>query len=414
MKKKHRYLTDNEALSLDLKLNKKQGNRNKARYYIDNETYFLIKDNRSISKKAIKKETTKESKPFVLSAWNKKGYMMDIVEYCQHYNLPHKDIKSYKLVSHTGTPFFNILFKENVSIENEIDYTFISEVVKKHIKPIEKKVIHFRNKDTFDRLIYSDVHIGMTPNKDGYALYDLKWDETEILNAVDLMVLKVIEAKKSSILYIDELGDFLDGWDAQTTRKGHALPQNMDNQKAFDVAVNFKVKLIDALINYYDKIVCNNICEDNHAGSFGYVVNSAVKQILEQKYKNVEVNNMRKFINHYFIGYHCFILTHGKDSKNLKFGFKPQLDSKQSEKIDQYCKENGIYKQADFIEFSKGDSHQSIQDYSTSNDFDYCNYPAFSPASEWVQTNFKKSRQGFVFQTIDLKENKKELINFWF
>ena len=56
------------------------------------------------------------------------------------------------------------------------------------------------------------------------------------------------------------------------------------------------------------RIKLNNICEDNHAGAFGYVVNSAVKQILEQKYKNVYVNNMRKFINHYFIGTHCFIL----------------------------------------------------------------------------------------------------------
>ena len=224
----------------------------------------------------------------------------------------------------------------------------------------------------------------MTPNKDGFALYDLKWDEQEILQACKEMALTVVNNKKSSSLYIDELGDFLDGWDAQTTRKGHALPQNMDNQKAFDVAVKFKVSLVDELIHYYNEITLNNICEDNHAGSFGYVVNSAVKQILEQKYKNVSVNNMRKFINHYFVGKHCFILTHGKDSKNLKFGFKPQLDPKQSEKIDQYCKENGIYKKAEFIEFCKGDSHQAMYDYSTSNDFKYNNYPAFSPASEWA------------------------------
>jgi hypothetical protein len=253
----------------------------------------------------------------------------------------------------------------------------------------------------------------MTPNKDGFALYDLKWDEQEILQACKEMALTVVNNKKSSSLYIDELGDFLDGWDAQTTRKGHALPQNMDNQKAFDVAVKFKVSLVDELIHYYNEITLNNICEDNHAGSFGYVVNSAVKQILEQKYKNVSVNNMRKFINHYFVGKHCFILTHGKDSKNLKFGFKPQLDPKQSEKIDQYCKENGIYKKAEFIEFCKGDSHQAMYDYSTSNDFKYNNYPAFSPASEWVQTNFKKSKQGFVFETIEKETEVKQILNYW-
>ena len=413
MKKRYRYLTDKEALSLDFKLNKKQGNRNKARYKITDDTYNSILNNRE-NPKTDNKTTKKENRPFVLSAWSKKGYMMDINEYCEHYKLPKKDIKSYKLVSHTGTPFYNILFKEHIDIENPIDYSFISEIVKKHINPIEKKVINFRNKETFDRLIYTDVHIGMTPNKNGYALYDLEWNENTIIDSVKEMALKVIDSKKSSVLYIDELGDFLDGWDGETTRKGHKLPQNMDNQKAFDVAVNFKVLLVDELINYYDKIVCNNICEDNHAGAFGYVVNSAVKNILELKYKNVEVNNMRKFINHYFVGSHCFIISHGKDSKNLKFGFKPQLDANQSEKIDQYCKENGIYKQSEFIEFSKGDSHQSMQDYSTSNDFDYCNYPAFSPASEWVQTNFKKSRRGFVFQSVDYTENKKDVVNYWF
>jgi len=49
------------------------------------------------------------------------------------------------------------------------------------------------------------------------------------------------------------------------------------------------------------------------------------------------------------------------------------------------------------IEFSKGDSHQKIFDESTSDSFDYYNYPAFSPSSEWVQTNFKIGFSGFEF-----------------
>jgi hypothetical protein len=188
----------------------------------------------------------------------------------------------------------------------------------------------------------------------------------------------------------------------------------MDNQKAFDVAVYFKVHLVDMLMSSYKKIVMNNICEDNHAGSFGYVVNSAVKSILEIKYKNVEVNNFRKFINHYFVGDHAFVITHGKDSKNLKFGFKPVLDTKQSEKIDQYLKHNGVYKKSKFVEFSKGDSHQMLFDYCTSDDFEYCNYPAFSPSSNWVQTNFKKGRSGFVLSTVEKKKNIKNVTPIWF
>ena len=401
-------LTKEQAETLGLKVKTKQGEGN-PRYSVTSKQFNSLGVTTEKKKEPLK--TTE--KPFVLSAWNDGGYMMCIDEYCTHYKLPRKDISSYKLVSHTGTPFYNIQFKQN-TIEEEIDYTFIDSIVKKHIKEVEIKIPEANNTGTFDRLIFTDVHIGMTTNKDGFALYPTEWNEEELNNRLAKMVGFVLNNKQSDTLVIDELGDFLDGWDAMTTRKGHSLPQNMDNQKAFDTAVKFKVQLISNLAEHYNGVLLNNICEDNHAGSFGYVVNSAVKSILEIKFKNVLVVNHRKFINHYFIGKHCFIISHGKDSKNLKFGFKPVLDTKQIEKIDQYCKKNDIYRNSEFIEFSKGDSHQMIFDYATSDDFDYCNYPAFSPSSEWVQTNFKAGRSGFVMQVINNDSNDKKVFNKFF
>jgi hypothetical protein len=113
----------------------------------------------------------------------------------------------------------------------------------------------------------------------------------------------------------------------------------------------------------------------------------------------VEVNNHRQFISHYFAGNVCYLITHGKDDTTLKFGFKPQLDSKGLEKIDQYCKQNKIYRDAELIVFKKGDSHQCLFDMCTSDDFFYFNYPALSPSSQWVQNNFKKGRRGFVLES---------------
>ena len=52
----------------------------------------------------------------------------------------------------------------------------------------------------------------------------------------------------------------------------------------------------------------------------------------------------------------CFVITHGKDESALKFGFKPHLDPKGIEKVDQYCKRNDIYKLSNKIVFKKGDS----------------------------------------------------------
>ena len=198
----------------------------------------------------------------------------------------------------------------------------------------------------------------------------------------------------------------MDGYDGFTTRGGHKLPQNMDNQKAFDVALKFKILMIDELFKHYDYIDCVNICNDNHGGSFTYVVNSAFKTYADLKYhKNINVVNQRKFIDHYIIGNRCFILTHGKDDKALKFGFKPQLDPAQIEKIKNYIDEYKLHQYK--IEFSKGDSHQLLFDFTTSTAFEYQNFGAFSPPSDWVKTNFKNTSSSFV--TFNYYENQKTI-----
>jgi hypothetical protein len=352
-----------------------------------------------------KSNNYKNKEKFVLSAWNKaSGQMMDIDAYCNHYSLPRKDITSYKLVSHTGTPYYNIVFKENIE-EQVVDFDFNS-IIKKHIKRVKPFEVEISNEVTytsFDDLTYTDVHIAMDTNPDKNSMYAVEWNREEVLASSDLMIIETIKRQQSSILVVNELGDLLDGMNGQTTRGGHALPQNMTNEEAFDLALEFKMKQVDGLISYYDKIIFNNICNDNHAGSFGYFVNSAFKNIVESKYgyERVTVVNHRQFMNHYYVNDICFVITHGKDDKALKFGFKPQLDSKGIEKIDQYCKQNDIYRNSKLVVFKKGDSHQALFDMCTSDDFYYFNYPALSPSSQWVQTNFKKGRRGFVNETWD-------------
>mgnify|MGYP001105524047 CR=1 FL=1 len=353
----------------------------------------------------VKNEVVSDTKPndyknktkakFVLSAWNQdSGMMMDIDTYCNHYNLPRKDITSYKLVSHTGTPYYNIVFKENIS-EIVKDYDF-SEIIKKYIEPVEYVSYPVSRGKDFDTLTITDVHIGMDTDPSKNSMYAILWNREEILKYARLVVETTIKEKESPVLVVDELGDFLDGLNAQTTRGGHALPQNMTNEEAFDCAFEFKMIIVDGLVGHFDKLIFNNICNDNHAGCFGYFANKNFKDVVAEKYPEVVVNNHRKFMNHYFIGKVCFIITHGKDDSTLKFGFKPQLESKGIEKIDQYCKQEGIYKESDLIIFKKGDSHQALFDICTSDDFHYYNYPALSPSSQWVQTNFKKGRRGFV------------------
>ena len=404
--KKIKWLYPNEAKSLDLDVRPNEKNRSQARYKITQKQYDKILSNRGLEVKT--KNDTKannyKDKPLVLSAWNKDGFMMNIDEYCVTYKLPKKDITSYKLVSHTGTPYYNIVFKENaLELDDKIDF---DSIIKKHIKPIEPiNIASLVDNSDFDTITFTDVHIGLDTNKDKNSMYADEWNASEVYKASELIIKEAVNNQQSKTLIVDDLGDFFDGYNGLTTRGGHELPQNMTNEEVFDCGLTFKMNILDNLINNYEQIIFNNICNDNHAGSFGYFVNSAFKQMAELKYSNVVVNNHRTFLSHYFINDICFVISHGKDDKTLKFGFKPHLCTKQIEKIDQYLKRNNIYSKAKRIIFKKGDSHQWLFDMAGSDDFDYYNYPALSPASQWVQNNFKKGRKGFVIENFKGLQN---------
>lgn len=294
---------------------------------------------------------------------------------------------------------YSINVKGETDTSRELDF---DKVIAECMESYERKPLtQLKIKaDIIDRLVYTDVHTGMDASRGGLSLYPVEWNGDMLLENIKLMAEFTIKNKQSDILYIDELGDYMDGWDGETTRGGHKLPQNMTNETAFDYGLKAKVLLIDILQSEFKHIVCNNICEDNHSGAFGYVVNSAFKSVIEHKYSNVQVVNHRKFLNFYKIQDRMIVLTHGKDAKNLKFGFKPQLDPRQIEKIDQFLKNYSVYNNCNYITFSKGDSHQCLFDLCSSDDFDYFNYPALSPSSEWVQTNFKRGRRGFVLEHI--------------
>lgn len=404
--KKIKWLYPNEAKSLGLDVKSNEKNRLQARYKITQKEYDKILSSRGVkvNTKTETKPNDYKEKPLVLSAWSKQGFMMNIDEYCKAYKLPKKDITSYKLVSHTGTPYYNIVFKENaLELDDKIDF---DSIIKKYIKPVQKDNIKkIGSFNDFDTATFTDVHIGLDTNKDKNSMYSDDWNAKEVLKASDLIVKEIVNNQKSNILNIDDLGDFFDGYNGYTTRGGHELPQNMTNEEVFDCGLKFKMNILDKLVDNYASITFNNICNDNHAGSFGYFVNSAFKQIAELKYNNVLVNNHRTFLSHYYINDICFVISHGKDDKTLKFGFKPHLCTKQIEKIDQYLKHNNIYSKAKRIIFKKGDSHQWLFDMAGSDDFDYYNYPALSPSSQWVQNNFKKGRKGFVLENFKGLQN---------
>jgi hypothetical protein len=336
---------------------------------------------------------------------------MGIENACNNSDLNNKDVKHGWIKSDKASLFFTNPEYEALQFDpDSIDWKYI-------LKPLEIEPVKTENKahfsGLFDRLVYSDTHIAMNPNPDGFSLYGGEWNEEILNNRLVEIIEHVKENINSETLIVDDLGDLADGYDGQTVRKGHDLPQNMDNQKAFDVALHFKFNMYRELKKLYKVLIFNNICRSNHSSSFDYIINSAFKNMVELIDNETVITNHRKFINHYEIGDNVFIITHGKDDVNLKTGFKPKLDKSNQEKIDDYIDENYLYSRDKQIEFSKGDSHQMLFDWSSSDRFNYFNYPALSPSSSWVQTNFKKGKSGVVLFNY-YKSNQSNIFPLWF
>lgn len=323
--------------------------------------------------------------------------------------LDEKDVKHGWLKTKDASLFFkNPSFGSDFDIKN-IDFkALIENAPKLEIEPRKKRSFN----GLFDKLVFTDVHIGMDASDKGRNMYGTEWNETILFDHLEQMVSYTLEKQNSDTLYILDLGDYLDGFNGQTTRGGHALPQNMSNQQAFDIGFMFKVRLVQALAPYYKAIEIRNICNDNHSGDFSYFVNQAFKHYIERELNNVYVTNQTAFIDYQLIGNYCFVTTHGKDTHNLKHGFKPKIDPAQINKIMGYLNTKQLLNKGYEITFEKGDSHLYLFDSASSDAFKYYNYPAFSPSSNWVATNFQLGRSGFVHFNYD--EHRKSINEYFF
>jgi len=255
------------------------------------------------------------------------------------------------------------------------------------------------------KVTISDAHVGLDPNPNGYGIYNYKYNADIFFQNLDSVYNSVMakynQFGKFDTLFIDDLGDGLDGWNGLTTRGGHDLPQNMSNVDAFKTFVMGKLNLIERLIaaNVSDNIECRNVSNDNHSGDFARIANETIKMILDRIYGSGQIGFkiLNKFVEHFFYGDHCFILTHGKDEKqrvkNLSLDLTPAI----VEFFRSYIDYHGI--NSKFIHVDKGDLHQL--GYKRCNKFDYRNYMSFAPPSFHSSHNYNGSYSGYSIQVID-------------
>lgn len=311
---------------------------------------------------------------------------------------------------------FSVLAKNPFFVdENAVDYKMIETAIENVLSNFNKEdYIFYPNQLESNlkalKITISDDHVGLEPNPNGNGLFKYEYNAEIYSNSCEKVFKSVVKEfnthGKFDLLLLDNLGDEQDGWSGLTTRGGHELPQNMSNAEVFETCIDVKVKMIKSLVenNIANKIILRKVANDNHSGDFGHTINLAVKKIINLIYSTeiIEVETLTQFLEHRIYGDHCFILTHGKDAKQMFRGLPLKLDDKTINYINDYIRFYDI--KSKYIHVEKGDLHQI--GYNKCNTFDYRNFMSFAPPSSWVQHNFGDCYSGYSIQVIPKYENE--------
>jgi hypothetical protein len=291
-------------------------------------------------------------------------------------------------------------------IEQHADYLIksFSKAVQ-HVKPIKIKK-HKGDNSKLLNIYSSDKHIGAKVGK--YSMYENTYNPEEVMSRFSTLKRSVVDEfelhGRFKIIALVDLGDPLDGFNKQTVRGGHTLPQNLNNREQFDTYVSVHIEFFEWLIGtgYANKYKFTCATCDNHSGAMGYMANRAIQIYLNAKYPDVDVNISSKFMFHETIGKHTFIYTHGKDEEDLRYGLPLHLDPKAEAKINDYIDYHKLY--STHVHLIKGDLHQSSTEYGKR--FRYKNVMSFFGASKWIHTNFGPGEAGVDYEVIYLQKNK--------
>jgi hypothetical protein len=326
-----------------------------------------------------------------------------------------EEIANFALKAKSHASYKKFVEQRPITLEKELKETqkelfelkenkqWISDCIKEYLTEEKEKIkINYNTNDNDKGLfIYlSDMHIGASNDNNQYdSIYNFEILSERIkLILNEIFRLRDIYGKFESV-YVVNLGDHLDGFNGETTRGGHHLPQNMNNKEQFKTYLDIMIWFFNEL---YSIEISNNINfvsvgDDNHSGDFGYTANLALKYLFEYKFENLNFVLFDKYIEHITYGNHTLIYSHGKDKHNMKNNLPLHLDAKTDTYFINYMKMNKI--KTDSCLVVKGDLHQ----YTTQmgKNFRYTNIPSIYGSSGWIEANFGYTQPAFVYQIID-------------
>jgi hypothetical protein len=246
----------------------------------------------------------------------------------------------------------------------------------------------------------SDMHIGAAVSP--YSIYENEFSfetATKRLQRIYEKIVDLAVTTGATNIIVCNIGDTLDGYNGETTRGGHALPQNMNNKDQFKNFLKMMTQFFADISTsgFFSSIKYIAVDGGNHDGDFGYMANKALEGILGILNPEINVTIFEKYIEYFRVDNHTFVVCHGKDAKDVFKNMPLVINDKTENQINEFLDYNAIYGKN--VHFIKGDLHQSATTYA--NRFRYKSVASFFGSSEWIHKNFGNTKAAVDIDIID-------------
>jgi hypothetical protein len=269
--------------------------------------------------------TTTETKQYksdnpvsILSALKQDGTIMDIEEYCASYNIPFEQVKTYKLVTHTGKGAYYNIASADVRNTESLD-SFKEQLISaiKDIPNRPKSVVRVKDTNSDGHLLVvdpADVHIQKlaTVFETGDE-YNSQIACQRVREGVEGLIQKAKGFNIDKILFVGG-NDILHTDNAKkTTTSGTFQDVDSNWYTAFAVAKGLYIEVIDRLLEVADVHFVHN--PSNH----DWMLGTLLADVIQTYYKdcsNITFDCDLRHRKYFKYGRNLIGTTHGDGAKN--------------------------------------------------------------------------------------------------
>lgn len=335
---------------------------------------------------------TKDKEAPKMSALNPdNGSVMTIEEYCQYYGMDYSKVRSFKLVTHTGTPYYNIAFYNEV-IEPQVTEAEFKAIISDSLKeiPFWEPLAYTGHRGTGVVKI-ADLHLGAYVD----GLIKTKKFSIDILAKKLRKAAEQVNSLGYRKVHAHILGDLIEsftGLSHKNTWKG------LDKKMAGAEAVKLTVKVLHdnflSQIHNLDtvKIVAGNhdrVTSDNKEDVYGDAA-AIISWGLDMLGYDVQFDPL--VISHTIDGI-CHILTHGHHGISQRTTKQLCWDYGTQGKYNLIC-EGHLHSIIQRLSVTAREKFQTIKDDAV--DHRRINCPSFFTGNFYSESLGYTSESGFI------------------